>query len=78
MENSCWMASFATQQTSLQSEGACATSPRPLPCVSVKKRLKLPGNERKRRFFYRMGTVPLFFVKASMEFLFGQKMELIF
>ena len=34
---------------------------------------KLSGNEKKRLFFDRMGTVPLFFVNCSIEFLFGQK-----
>ena len=40
---------------------------------------KLSGNERKKRFFlHRMETDPSFFVKGSMEFLLGQKLELIF
>ena len=60
---------------SLQSQGACATSTHPLPCVSVKN-----SQERKGRggFFHWTGTVLSFFVNCSMEFLFGQKMELIF
>ena len=56
--------------TSLQSKGACATSLSPLPCVAVK-------NERKRRFLHRMGTITLFYVNRGMEFILGQKMELI-
>ena len=69
--------------TSLQLEGACATSPSPtspspLPCVSVKNRQRLSGNEGKRRIFHVMGTVPSFFVNCSMEFLFGPKMNCYF
>ena len=70
-----WNYFFNGNLTSLQSEGTCATSPSPLPCVSVKN-----SQETKERgsFFHWMGTAPPFFGNCSMEFLIGQKMELFF
>ena len=64
-----WSNFFNGNLTSDQSEGACATFPSPLPCVSG----KTGKNSQETK-----GTVPSFFVNCSMEFLFGQKMELIF
>ena len=40
--------------------------------------LGLEKNKKTRPFFHRIGTVPSIFVNCSLEFLFGQKMELIF
>ena len=63
---------------SLQSEGACATSTNPLPCVSLKQNIcNSQETKEKAVFIHRMGNVPSFSVDCGMEFLFGQKIELI-
>ena len=40
--------------------------------------VKTLRKQKEEVVFYWMGTVPSFSVNCSMEFLFGQKMELIF
>ena len=46
--------------------------------IFSEKHVKAPRKQKEEVFFHQMGTIPSFFVNCSMEFLFGQKMELIF